>query len=125
MKLFFVFNKEKVSVYRGSILPNVVNIWLNKPIATFILNSFPYCNGICILNNVHVEEYIRSQGIGKAIVEETIKIAKSLNYSNLIATVCNNNEPMIKIMRSVGFKEINQFKNQKTNNDIIMFSINI
>ena len=57
------------------------------------------------INDLFVLEKYRKQGIGKALINETISFFKSNNVKNISISVNSNNIPTLKVYEKFGFKE--------------------
>ena len=55
-------------------------------------------------NSVYVHQDHRGQGIGRALLVEIIKLAKSHGFHTVIARISGGNETSVAVHRSVGFE---------------------
>ena len=61
-------------------------------------------------HSIYVEKDFRSQGIGKILMTELIKLAKKEGYHTMIAGVDAANNKSVEFHKKFGFKEIGVFK---------------
>jgi len=61
-------------------------------------------------NSIYVAAGQRGKGIGKLLLEPLIKAATELDLHTIIAGIDATNEVSIKLHRSLGFKEVANFK---------------
>ena len=61
-------------------------------------------------NSIYVAAGQRGKGIGKLLLEPLIKAAAELDLHTIIAGIDATNEVSIKLHRSLGFKEVANFK---------------
>jgi len=75
-------------------------------------NVVAACGVRNVLNQVtwHVREGYRGQGIGKQVLEKTIRAARERNLSFLMGTVAFDNAPSLHVTSKVGFRMLVQLK---------------
>ena len=75
----------------------------------------------CDIMNIVIKKDFRNQGFGSLLLEELIKLSKSLDVQNIFLEVNEQNLPAISLYNKLGLKKISTRKNYyKENNAIIM-----
>ena len=87
-------------------------------IAVFVMGKLPGCCGICLSTNAFVMPSLRGRGLGLILAKLRIAIAKESGYTVLMCTDVDTNVPQRKIMSRLGWKDIYQFNNLRTGNDV-------
>lgn len=90
-------------------------------IARFCLTEMPGCCGIIISHDTYIDTKYRNQGIGQYLMSVKEMIAKAFNYGEMTATVLSNNVVERHILEKNGWVLKNDFKNPKTNNDVLVY----
>ena len=85
------------------------------------LNTFPGCSQIVVSNHAFIYPEKRGKGNGHKNHELRVERATFLGYDYLMCTVRANNTPELKILQKHGFKELDQFHNTNTGNDVKIF----
>lgn len=63
------------------------------------------------------EQKYRHLGIGKQVYKEYLSYFKSLGYKEIYTQTWSGNIPMINLAKSLGFEEVNRFKDLRTVRD--------
>ena len=63
------------------------------------------------------EQKYRHLGIGKHVYKEYLSYFKSLEYKEIYTQTWSGNIPMINLAKSLGFEEVNRFKDLRTVRD--------
>lgn len=82
-------------------------------VSEFTLENFPGCRHIIISRNVYVSQLYRGRGIASNLVELRIKAAALAGYSRMMATVREDNEVEMAILRGHEFERISTFRGEK------------
>lgn len=72
--------------------------------------------------NIVTRKNFRKQGIGNILLENLLKLAKTLNVSTLFLEVNNQNLPAISLYKNFGFQIIGTRKNYYNKNDGIVMN---
>jgi hypothetical protein len=87
-------------------------------IAGFVMCQLPGCCGICLSTKAYVSYSLQGRGLGLILAKLRIAIAKEAGYTVLMCTDVDTNVPQRKIMSRLGWKDIYQFNNLRTGNDV-------
>lgn len=87
-------------------------------IGRFTLVPMPACCGLVISTDLYLNTKYRGTEIGKEFLTLKEWTAKMLGYPAIIATTQIDNVAEQKSMTKRGYKEIAQWKNTKTNNQL-------
>ena len=94
----------------------------------FKWNDFEKTDKIAIGIDIADSKY-RGLGIGKEAYKQYINYYKNLGFTELYTQTWSGNIPMINLAKSLGFEEINRYKNLRTVNDkkydALTFKINL
>lgn len=93
------------------------------PYGHYELNPFPGSNQIVISSHAFVRKEHRGNGHGKATASARIRKARELDYDYMLCTVRADNEPQLKIVRALGWKELDRFHNKVTECEVIVFGL--
>ncbi len=94
---------------------------LGKPVGYYELNNFPGCNQLVVSNHSCIFPEYRGKGLGQALSEEKIALAKSEGYDYMMATVVATNERQLRIMENNGWTKLDTFFNRESGNEVIIF----
>ena len=94
-------------------------------VASCHLTFFPKCKGIAILTNVYVVDAYRGRGMGTFMVQYIAWLSRNLNFSLSTCTARSDNTPMRKVLDKCGYEPLIDFHNDKTTNDVTLFSLNL
>lgn len=108
-----------------------MNIWLHRGklghggiIAQCKLNQLPGCCGVLVSNGAHVNT-LRGRGIGTAMARLRLDIAKMFGYTTLLCTDVTDNLPQRRILERLGYSNLFEFKNRRTNNHVAIHAISL
>ena len=116
MKIYIASDKEDiVYIFKTQ---NIYNIYQReKKIGSFHFKPMPGQCGIAILYSSEIEDkYIEK------LHEFGLKMAGKLGYTRLICTYTSDQKLQVTVMTKLKFKLIDQFRNQRTGNKVLMFS---
>lgn len=85
------------------------------------LQSFPGNNQIVCSTHAFIKKELRGNGHGKAAAEQRLQDARRLGYDYMLSTARADNEPQLKIMRSLGWTELDRFWNSVTEVEVVVF----
>jgi len=85
------------------------------------LNPFPGCNQIVVSNHSLVRKEFRGKGVGTKEHQNRLKVITHLGYDYALCTCKETNIPQIKILLNNGWKQLDSFKNQETENTVLIF----
>lgn len=94
-----------------------INSWI-RLISEFTLIQMPGCCGMCISTNVKVSERYRNKGLNNILNQMRIDIAKESGYGILICTDIISNTPERATLSRNHWKDIYNFNNPRTKNQI-------
>lgn len=97
----------------------------DRLIAKFQLSFLPGCKGIIVSHALEVSEDYRQRGIANALMAVKILMASELGAAKLIATVVKDNSVQRKLMNRHGWELLEQFKNKRTGNTVLVFDRDI
>jgi L-amino acid N-acyltransferase YncA len=80
------------------------------------LNNFPGNSQIVVSNHAFIYTDKRGKGLGRGNHQLRIKRATFLGYDYLIATVKGDNDAELYILKTEGFKLLDEFLNTNTGN---------
>lgn len=89
-----------------------------RSIAYFRLNQLHGCCGVLVSNGASVVESFQNKGVGTVLAKLRIDLAKHFGYTTLLCTDIMTNEPQRKILAKLGWKDVHDFKNSRTNNQV-------
>lgn len=87
------------------------------------LSPFPGSNQIVISTHAFVKKEHRGNGHGKEMAQTRITQARDLGYDYMLCTVRADNEPQLKIMRALGWKQLDKFTSSVSEVDIYLFGL--
>lgn len=61
-------------------------------------------------NSVYVHKDFRGKGLGKKLLEYTVKISRNLGYKAIIAVITSDNVVSIKLHKDLDFSEVGEMK---------------
>jgi len=91
-------------------------------VAGFSLSQMPGCCGLCVSHDAYVISSLRGRGIGTALNELRIYLARNMGYTCLLCTDVDSNEPQKKILSKNGWKTNMTFCNKRTGNIVNLHS---
>lgn len=97
----------------------------HTPYGHYELNPFPGSNQIVISSHAFVKKEFRGNGHGKETASRRIEKARELDYDYMLCTVRADNEPQLKIVRKLGWKELDHFYNTVTECEVILFGLTL
>lgn len=97
----------------------------SHPYGFYELNPFPGSNQIVVSNHAFIYPQFRNNGYGKQAAEERIEKARDLGFDYMLCTVRADNPAQLKIIRGLGWKELDRFTSTETGNEIILFGKNV
>jgi len=92
-------------------------------LAQFDLIAMPGCCGIVISTNCWVLHRLQGLGIGQFLHKLRLKIAKEWGYGLLMCTDVDTNKRQKHILEKHGWKQLQQFNNPRTGNDVNIHTI--
>ncbi|MFX0041925.1 MAG: GNAT family N-acetyltransferase [Candidatus Hodarchaeota archaeon] len=105
------FNKELESLPGDYSLPGgciLLAFYKNELAGCIALRKFE--KGICEMKRLFVRSIYRGKGIGKALSEKIINIARELGYINMRLDTLPFMKEAITLYLSLGFKEIDPYR---------------
>lgn len=96
-----------------------------QTLAHFELIAMPGCCGIVISTNCWTLHRIQRFGIGQFLHQLRIKIAKEWGYSILMCTDVDSNTIQKHILEKNSWKQIQQFKNTRTNHVVNIHTLEL
>lgn len=97
----------------------------STPYGFYELNPFPGSNQIVVSNHAFIYPGFRNNGYGKQTALERMQKAQQLGYDYMLCTVRADNPAQLKILRGLGWKELDRFVSTETEHEIILFGRNI
>ena len=88
------------------------------PLASFSLAQLPGCCGIMVSFHSFVSSKYRNKGIGSFLHKARLGIAKDSEYSAVLCTDVEGNEPEEAILNKNSWKKLTVFKNSRTGNNV-------
>jgi RimJ/RimL family protein N-acetyltransferase len=85
------------------------------------LNDFPGNSQIVVSNHAFIYPKYRGKGHGTENHIKRVDRAKDLGYDYMICTVRKNNVAELAILKKEGWKELDEFKNTNTGNDVLIY----
>ena len=95
----------------------------NVKVAKWCLVEMPGCCAICVYTGAEVKPAYRNKGIGTNINDLACAIARTDNYTIMMATDITSNAPQQKIFSSGSWEELQKFINVKTNNQVGVYIV--
>ena len=86
-----------------------------KPLTHFSLAPFPHCKHILLSLNSFVDKGFRKQGYGRFFNKLRIRAASLGGFSKILATVREDNEAEIAIMKANNWTKISDVRNDDQN----------
>lgn len=115
--IFFVKEGEGLNV--------LINNKEGKHVAQFRMIQFPGCCGICVSYHSRVYENYRNKGLGNALHNFRLKLARDLGYTLMICTDVATNEFQKKLLSKNGWKDVYSFNNKRTRNNVDISIVNL
>lgn len=116
----YSFNGEDVKCGEYSIHTLDTYTKYETNIALFSIYPYNTSDKICVATNAITSYGYQRKGIGKALNDLSILIAKDLGFKLIICTDVSNNTPERKILDKNGWKHIFDFRNRRTNNMVTL-----
>lgn len=95
------------------------------PISQFSLRELPNCCGVIVSSGVYVNYPYRGRGAGTLLHQLRIEIAKALEYSTMLCSDVLHNTVQRKILRKNGWKDVYQFRNIRSGNEVVLSVLNL
>lgn len=92
-----------------------------RTVGKFSMAEFPGCCGVVVNYHAQIETQFRGKGLGKLMLQIREDAARRANYSVLLATVDEKNEPEKNLLTKNKWVRVAAFKNKKTANMISLF----
>lgn len=89
-----------------------------KEVAYFILLQLPGCCGVALSTGAIVFGPHRNKGLGTILNELRKDISREAGYTVLMCTDVMHNEPQRKILQKNGWKDVFEFVNRRTGNQV-------
>jgi ribosomal protein S18 acetylase RimI-like enzyme len=109
--------------------PNMsVNAYMMNPdtleigyaISTSTLVQLPGCCGICVSTGAFVKEDLRGMGIGTIMATLRLEVAKAYGFTAMLCTDVAKNGPQQGVLNKHGYEKVFEFKNSRTDNDVLV-----
>lgn len=94
-------------------------------VASFELYPMINCCGICVSTRAWVNELHRGKGIGKQLNLLRMDIARNNGYSLLLCTDQVGNDYQRKILSANGWRDIVNFRNKRTGNELAITVVDL
>jgi hypothetical protein len=94
-------------------------------VGSFKLYQLPHCCGVLVSCNAFVSERLRGMRIGTTLNTMRQDIGRSLGYTIMICTDLAKNTPQCKLLATNGWKNILEFKNKRTGNQLYLAYIGL
>lgn len=93
----------------------------SQVVGHYELTSLPGCNQIVISHHAFINPEFRGKGLGHKTHAKRLDIIRNLGYDYALCTTAASNVPQRKILEAAGWKQLDQFKNSETNNEVIIW----
>lgn len=96
------------------------------PIGHYELNPFPGSNQIVVSSHAFIKKEYRGNGHGRQAALDRIVKARELDYDYMLCTVRADNEPQLKIIRSIaGWDQLDNFTSKVSDVEVFLFGISL
>jgi hypothetical protein len=84
-----------------------------------LISPLKGCNGVAVMSNLKIDTEHRNKGLGTFIVELANIVCNKISYNYCICTTKEENMAMRSVLAKNQYKELFEFNNLKTDNDIV------
>lgn len=90
-----------------------------------LISPLKGCNGVAIVSSLKIEEEYRNKGLATYLIDLVNVICNKISYSYIICTTKEENMAMRSALAKNQYKELFEFNNRKTENDIVFVARNL
>lgn len=98
----------------------VIDLQSNESVGWFTLCPMPGNCGMVVSTGTRVRWERRGRGLSYVLHEAKEELSRALGYTKMISTVQSFNDPQIISAKKSGWREVDEFTNKRTNNDILI-----
>lgn len=91
-------------------------------LSSFKLHTMPGCSAILVSSRVRVTVPWRGKGLGKLLNQFRARVAREMGCSTLQCTTVQSNERQNTLLRKLGWKQIDDFLNPRTENTVLIWT---
>lgn len=90
----------------------------NNNAAFFRLYQLPGCCGVCVSSGANIAERFRGKKLNIILNKFRMDLARHMGYSSMLCSDVTTNIATKKTLQKNGWKDVFQFKNNRTNNTV-------
>ena len=124
-QVHFVKKNEEIQISGGTLQIGYIKfkneISEDKPIfiGQCTITQLKGCNGVAVMSNLKIDSEIWNKGIGTYLVNLANIVCSKISYNYIICTTKEDNMAMRSVLAKNQYKELFEFNNLKTNNDVV------
>lgn len=94
-------------------------------IGTCQITQLKGCNGVAVVSNLKIDEEHRNKGLATYLIDLVNLVCNTISYNYIICTTKEDNMAMRSVLAKNEYKELFEFKNAKTDNEVVFLALNL